>query len=89
MELLRLAEVCHAQADPLAVVMDFEAGSALCLPLAHDLCRFELRGLIALGTEATGVLEPSLRELGVTSYHPPSIESRRLAFECQRILSFH
>ena len=86
-DLLTLAEACQVQADPLAVVIDFESGAGGCLPLAQDLSPFEPRGVIALGTAATAVLEPSLRELGVTSYHPSSIESRRLALECQRILT--
>lgn len=84
---MTLAGECQAQADPLAVVIDFAAGAGVCLPLAEALSPFEPRGVIALGTTEVAVLEPSLRELGVTSYHPPSIESRRLAFECQRILT--
>lgn len=86
-DLNRCAEECQVHSDPLVVVIDFAVGAATCLPLAGGLARFQPCGVIALGTSETDMLEPSLRELGVTSYHPPSIASQRLAHECQRILT--
>lgn len=86
-DLLSLATGCQAHADPFVAIIDFEVGPATCLPLPTRLATFFPHGVIALGTPETDVLEPSLRELGVTSYHPASIESHRLAHECQRILN--
>jgi hypothetical protein len=88
-DLLRLATAFRAQSDSFVAIIDFEVGPATCLPLPARLATFSPHGVIALGTSETDVLEPSLRELGVTSYHPASIESRRLAHECQRILNSH
>ena len=88
-DLLSLAKACRDQSDSFVAVIDFAVGAATCLPLPERLSAFSPRGVIALGTPETDVLEPSLRELGVTSYHPASIESRRLAHECQRILNSH
>lgn len=86
-DLLSLATAYHAQSDDFVAVIDFAAGAGVCLPLPDRLVGLAPRGVIALGTPETDVLEPSLRELGVTSYHPASIESRRLARECERVLS--
>ncbi|MDA0589364.1 MAG: hypothetical protein O2820_09760 [Planctomycetota bacterium] len=85
--LLSLATACRDHSDSFVAIIDFEVGPATCLPLPARLAEFSPQGVIALGTAETDVLEPSLRELGVTSYHPASIESRRLAHECQRILN--
>jgi len=85
-DLLLKAAACQQHSNSFVAILDFSVGPATCLPLPRRLDVFRPLGVIALGTPETHVLEPSLRELGVTSYHPVSIECRRLAHECHRIL---
>jgi len=86
-DLLLAAAACHQHAAAFVAILDFSFGPAICLPLPQRLNRFHPLGVIALGTPETDVLEPSLRELGVTSYHPVWVECRRLARECRRLLT--
>jgi len=86
-DLLLAAAACQQHSSDFAVILDFTVGPAVCLPLPPRLSAFHPLAVIALGTPETDVLEPSLRELGVTFYHPVSVECRRLAQECQRILA--
>jgi DNA-binding response OmpR family regulator len=67
------------------VVIDLEVGMQECLRL---LSTSNARTIIAIGTNKTDVLEPSLRELGVTTYHQQPIDARQLGAQCRAALEF-
>ena len=68
----------------LIVVVDLEVAMPECLRLLSNSID---RGpaIVVIGTSKCDVLEPSLRELGVTSYHRLPLDGRLLGAECRML----
>jgi DNA-binding response OmpR family regulator len=77
-----LLESCAELNGPSTVIIDLEIGMPDCLRLLSGLEESD-RTIIAIGTSKTDVLEPSLRELGVTSYFQRPVSTKLLAARCR------
>jgi hypothetical protein len=74
-----------SQTVPQLVVIDLDIGMSQFLRLLAHGSQYA-KATIAIGNSKTDVLEPSLRELGISAYHRLPLSGQVLAQECRLFL---
>lgn len=86
-ELQAAAGECQTQRVRCVAVLDLNSALSSVLQfLAATQAQLPDFASVVIGSGAHAVLEPTLRELGATSFHQLPVRRDRLAIECRKLL---
>ena len=84
--LASVIESCRGRSSECVLILHGEVSPGEILRLLGQIEADQVSGIIVLGDARMEVLEPSLRELGATSFHLEPVEPQRLMRELRQVL---